>query len=311
MKSKPAKLATICLIPALVLSFLVSCTSSPESVPPSAIEVIDQIGRVVVLDEPAQRIISLAPSNTEILFALGLADRVVAVSDFCDYPPEAKTKPSIGGFSTPNIEEIVALSPNLILATDIHKEEILPALERVGLTVAVLDPKNLDDVLESFTLVGELTGQQEEASELVTDSRNRIKAITDKTDNLPEAQRPSVFYIIWHDPLMTVSSSTRIHELIVKAGGINIAQDLEGGYPTISLEAVIEANVQVIVAGSGMGEGADLPFLFASTDPRLKDIDARINNRIYEINTDLVGRPGPRIIEALEQFAELLHPELF
>ncbi|MBA7677878.1 Vitamin B12-binding protein [subsurface metagenome] len=115
---------------------------------------------------------------------------------------------------------------------------------------------------------------------------------------------------MWHDPLMTVGSDTRIHELIEKAGGVNIIQDIEG-YPTISLEAVIQANPQVIIVGSGMGEGADLPFEFASTELRLKDVDARINNRVYEINTDLVGRPGPRIIDGLEQLAEFLHPELF
>ena len=116
---------------------------------------------------------------------------------------------------------------------------------------------------------------------------------------------------MWHDPLMTVSSTTRIHELIIKAGGINIAQDISGGYPTITLEAVIQANPQVIIAGSGHGESANLPFAFASTELRLEGVDARINERVYQINTDLVGRPGPRIVDGLEELAKITHPELF
>ena len=140
---------------------------------------------------------------------------------------------------------------------------------------------------------------------------NRIEAVTDKTDSLPQVQRPRVLYIIWHDPLMTVSSTTRIHELIVKAGGINIAHDLTGGYPMISLEAVIEADPQVIIAGVGMGSGEDLPFQYVKTESRLRNVDARINNRVYKIDVDLAGRPGPRIVDALEEFAEFIHPELF
>jgi iron complex transport system substrate-binding protein len=294
----------------LVLVVTMSCSSPKAGETKSLIEITDQLGRVVKLDKVPQRIISLAPSNTEILFALGLADKVVAVTDYCNYPPEAKEKPSIGGFSTPNIERVVALSPDLVVATSIHQKQVIPNLEQRGITVFALAPKTLDEVLEAVTLVGRITGKDKEASKLVREMGERIIAITDKTSSLPEAQKPRVFYITWHDPLKTAGAGTLHDELIRKAGGTNIARDLTG-YAGITLEAVIDANPEVMIAGVGMGTGADAPLQFALTEPRLRSTDARLNNRVYAIDVDLVGRAGPRIVDALEQFARFLHPELF
>jgi iron complex transport system substrate-binding protein len=308
MKCKLYSSAVFCLVSVVILSLFAACPPLPEEGASFPIEVTDQLGRLVQLGEVPQRIVSLAPGNTEILFALDLGDRVVGVTEYCDYPPEAQGKPSVGGFSTPNIEEVVALSPDLILATSIHEKSI-PQLEDRGLTVFVLNPKTLDEVLESITLVGEISGKDEEASILVAEMRNRIEAITDETDNLPESQRPSVFYVTWHDPLKTPGSGTRHDELIIKAGGINIAGELTG-YADISLEAVLEANPQVIIAGVGMGSGEDLTFQFVDIEPRLENVAARINNRVYSMDVDIAGRPGPRIVDALEQFAEFIHPEL-
>ena len=310
MKSILCKQGALYLILGILLSLFAACAPPPEEMTPAPIEITDQLGRLVRLDKIPQRIISLAPSNTEILFALGLADRVVAVTDYCNYPPEAKEKPSIGGFSTPNIEEVVAHSPDLILATSIHEDRIMPQLEQKGLVVFALDPKTFDEVLSAIALVGEVTGKAEETSKLLAGMQNRIKAVMDKTDSLSQEQRPRVFYVTWHDPLKTAGSETRHEELIQKAGGTNIARDLSG-YADISLEAVIMANPEVIIAGVGMGTGKDLPFQFAKTEPRLRDTAARINNSVYAIDVDLAGRPGPRIVDALEKFAEFIHPELF
>ena len=272
---------------------------------------IDGLGRTVNIEEVPETIISLAPSNTEILYALGLEDKLVGVTEYCNYPEAAQDKPKIGGFSTVDIEIVVEIQPDLILAANIHRDEVIPALERLGLTVLALDPKTPDEVLEAITLVGRCTGSEDEASLLVTEMGNRIKAVTDETDNLTPAQRLRVFYVTWHDPLMTVGSEVLHNELIQLAGGTNIFQDLTGNYPKISLEAVIEANPQVIITGVGMGTGGDLPFQFVSTEPRLEDVDARINNRVYAIATDLIGRSGPRTVDALEQLAEMIHPEIF
>jgi iron complex transport system substrate-binding protein len=310
MKNALKKLVAICLAAALFVFLVTSCAKAPESATPAPAQITDQLGRAVTIKAIPQRIVSLAPSNTEILFALGLGDRIVGVTDYCTYPPEAKEKPSIGGFSTPNIEEVIARNPDLILAADIHKDKIIPTLEAKGLTVIALRPKTIDEVLAAITMVGKVTGAEKEAASLVADIKGRIKAITDKTGKLSEAQKQRVLEIVWHDPLMAAGADTLHDELIGKAGGTNIAHNLTD-YADISLEAVIAANPEVMIADVGMGEGEDLPFQFLMTEPRLKETDARKNNRVYSINVELVSHPGPRTVTALEQIARLIHPELF
>ena len=266
------------------------------------------MGRVVNIKEIPQRIISLSPSNTEILFALGLGEKVVGVTEYCNYPPEALDKEKVGGFSTPDIEKIIALQPDLILADDIHKDEAIPALEEKGLTVFALMPGNLDGVLADIQMVGKITGKEKEAFALITQMESRIEAITDKTENLQE--RPRVFYVTWHDPLKTSGSGTFIHELIEKAGGVNIFQDVTD-HKAVDIELVIARNPEVIIACTGHGEAGGKPFEWAKSEPRLQATEARMNNRIHEIDADIVGRTGPRIVEALEEFARFIHPEIF
>jgi iron complex transport system substrate-binding protein len=318
VKSKLYRICTVFLVLTIALVFAASCVSPPESTSTLPTEVIDQLGRTVALDKPPQRIISLAPSNSEILFALGLADRVVAVTDYCNYPPEAEAKPTIGGFSTPNMEAIVALSPDLILATSIHEAKIIPQLEGRGLNVLALNPKTIEGVLEAIALTGAVVGVEERASELVAGMRQRIKAVTGETAGLPPEQRPATCYIVWHDPLMIGGSGTLQDELIEKAGGMNIAGMLSSyyaidltDYAKISLETFMAADPEVIIAGVGHGSGQDQTFQYAQTEPRLRDTDARRHDRIYAIDADLTSRPGPRIVEGLEEFARFIHPELF
>jgi iron complex transport system substrate-binding protein len=300
----PILLSVALLLPAT------ACTLTTDEVVSFPIEVTDQLDRVVRLEEVPERIISLSPGNTEILFALGLGDKIIGVTEYCNYPEAAQDIDKIGGFSTVDLERVVALEPDLILTASIHKGEVILALESMELTVFALDPKTLDEILESITLIGEITGAEEAASQLVTDMSNRIKAVTDETDNLPEAQRPRVFYITWHDPLRTAGGNTWHEELIAKGGGINIAHDLTG-FPAISLETVVADNPQVIITGAGMGTGANLPLEFALTESKLEDVDARINNQVGAVPTDLSGRPGPRIVDALDLFAQCIHPEIF
>ena len=312
MKSKVCRSGALSLVSVILLSLFVSCVPATEEPAPSfPIEVIDQAGKTVSIEKVPEKIISLAPNITEILYALGLEDRLVGVTEHCDYPEAAKDKPKIGEFAVVDIEKVVEIQPDLILAANIHIGEVIPELERLGLTVLTLDPKSIDDVLEAISLTGQLAGKKEEASRLVTGMRERIKAITDKTATLAEAQRPRVLYLVWHDPLMTVGAETIIHELIVKAGGINIGRDLSGDYPTISLEAVIMANPQVIIASSGHGAGENLPLEFAMTESRLQEVAARQTNRIYKIDSDLTSRPGPRLVDGLEELARIIHPEIF
>jgi len=297
-----------CISILLMVALLLSTTAClPEPLPGTF---VDDLGRTVNIEKVPQRIISLAPSNTEILFALGLEDKLVGVTEFCNYPEAAKAKPKIGGFTTVDTERVVALEPDVILAANIHGRTVIPALEEVGLTVLALAPKTLDGVLANISLVGEITGQSREATRLVTSLEKRIKAITDKTQALTEAERPRVLYLTWHDPLWTAGSGTLEDELINIAGGKNVAHDLTR-HKTIDLETVIHRNPQVIIVITGHGEARDLPFYYVKNEPRLGATEAVMAGRVYQIDADIFVRPTPRMVDGLEQLAKFIHPELF
>jgi iron complex transport system substrate-binding protein len=284
------------------------CLGCAQQSPPG--NIVDGLGRSVTIDKIPQRIVSLAPSNTEILFALGLGDKVVGVTEYCNYPKEAMTKPKVGGFSNVDIEKVVSLEPDLVLATHIHEKTVIPTLEKLGLTVVAITPGSLNEVLDGITLVGKITGQSGEASKLINDLGTRIEAVMDKTRNLSPDQKPRVFYITWHDPLMTAGTETLADDVISSAGGQNIAYDIFGD-KAINLETVIYRDPQVIVASVGMGSGEDLPWQYVQTEPRLENTQALLNGRVYKIDGDVIHRPGPRIVDALEQMAQFIHPELF
>ncbi|MBI2849623.1 MAG: cobalamin-binding protein [Chloroflexi bacterium] len=310
----PATATPAPAVPTPVASAPVTPTpAAPPAVAPAPVasfpmEITDQLGRVVTIKKAPQRIISIAPSDTEIIFALGLGDMVVGVDQYSDYPAEAKTKTNLGGYTNPSIEKIVALNPDLILVTRVHEAKVIPVLESMHYPVLGLDPKTVDEVLTAINLVGKITGKNREAADLTASLQKRIGAVTDKTNKLNESQRPKTFYIVWPDPLMSSGNGTFQADLIQKAGGTNIAQNLEG-WKTISLEAVITANPEVMIAGSMANANTNLQFI--KTEPRLANTDARRLGKVYEVDGNLISRPGPRLVDALEEFARTLHPELF
>jgi iron complex transport system substrate-binding protein len=275
----------------------------------AACEVTDELGRSINIGQIPERIVSLSPSNTEILFALGLEEKVVGVTDFCDYPPKAQLKQKIGGFFNPDIEKIIELCPDLVLAGSAHKN-IIPKLERRGLSIVALAPQSLDHVLQDIKLVGKLTGAENEASRLVSDMKTRMNKVVNKTRNLPQTTKPRVFYITWHDPLWTVGRGALEDEMIQKAGGMNIAHSGSGHY-VVDLEVVVDRSPEIIITSSGHGEALDLPYKWAVMEPRLKESEARRLCRIYQIDANLVSRPGPRIVDALEDLSHFIHPEIF
>jgi iron complex transport system substrate-binding protein len=293
-------LITLTLI--LTLALAGACPRPVEPEEPTPRIFVDDLGRTVTLEKVPQRIVSVAPSNTEILFALGLEERIVGVTESCNYPQGALDIPKVGGFAPFDLERVVALEPDVVLAADIHVEVGIPALEEVGITVFALAPRTVDEVLYSIALVGEITGKSREAARLIASLEERIEAITDKTQPLTEAERPGVLYVLWHDPLWVAGSGTFAHDLILKAGGRNIAHDL-AAWAVIDLETVIARNPQVIVATHGAAAVRD--------EPRLAVTRAVMEDRVYLVEEDPFMRPGPRLVDALEQLARLLHPELF
>ena len=286
---------------ALLSAVLVSaaCTTPVET--PTEY-VVDDLGRLVVIDGTPQRIISLAPSNTEILFALGLGDEVVGVTMYCDYPAQALDKEKVGDYYGPDIEKIIALQPDLVLATDFHRFDLIPALEQQGFAVFAVAPQTLDDVLESIERIGEITGKEAEALQLVNEMTSRIEAVEEDTKELE--QKPSVLYMTWHDPMWTVGRGTWIDDLINIAGGVNIfSQNFEGG-AMVQIEWVILQNPEVIIA-------SEWSYDWALNATELATTSANQTGRIFAFDDDLAQRPGPRLVESLDWFAYLFHPEIF
>jgi iron complex transport system substrate-binding protein len=277
----------------------------------STLTVTDGLGREVKLDGPAQRIVSLAPSNTEILFAIGAGDQVVGRDEFADYPEEAKSIESIGGsFGEYNAEAIVALKPDLVMAAEIHPPELVKQLEDLGLTVYYLkNPLTLEEMYGNLEIVGQLTGH--DVTALVDSLRARVAAVDEKL--APISSRPTVFYEIdASDPSKpyTYGPGTFGDLLITRAGGANLATvaGITDPYPQVSLEQIVATNPNLIVLGdSNFGTTAEAVKTRAGWDV----LDAVKNDQIFPFDDNLVSRPGPRLVGGLEQLAKLLHPDLF
>jgi len=284
----------------LIIALTLTACTPTEQTPTQY--VVDDLGRLVAINGTPERIISLAPSNTEILFALGLGDKVVGVTMYCDYPPEAQDKEKVGDYYGPDIEKIIALQPDLILATDFHRFDLIPALAEQGFTVFAVAPQTLEDVLESIQKIGTITGKEAEALELLNGMTSKIEEIEEQTEELEE--KPSVFYITWHDPMWTVGRNTWIDDLIKIAGGVNIfSQYFESG-AMVEIEWVIVLNPEIIIASEWSYDWAQNATDLASTN-------ASQTGRVYTFDDDLAQRPGPRLVKGLEWFAHLIHPEIF
>ncbi len=288
------------LVALLSIVLLLAACTTPVQAPPQY--VVDDLGRLVAINGTPQRIISLAPSNTEILFALGLGDEVVGVTMYCDYPPEAQDKEKVGDYYGPDIEKIIALEPDLVLATDFHRFDLIPALEQQGFAVFAVAPQTLDDVLQSIEKIGEITGKEAEASELVDGMRNKIEEVEEQTKELE--QKPSVFYMTWHDPMWTVGRDTWIDDLINIAGGVNIfSENFESG-AMVQIEWVILHDPEIIIT-------SEWSYDWALNATELASTNASQTGRIYTFDDDLAQRPGPRLVQGLDWFAYLIHPEIF
>jgi iron complex transport system substrate-binding protein len=280
------------------------------------VTLVDDMGNVVTLTSVPERIVSLAPSSTEILFAIGAGDNVVGITDYCDYPYnftawiEAENITSIGDYYGPSVEPIVALEPDLVLATS-GSMEAADTLRNLGYTVLVVEGQAINDILQDILLVGRATYKNAESIALVTEMRDRMDAVA--TQLMGATTTPKVYHEVWGDPLMSVGPGTFIDELITLAGGTNIFNDATTSWPTISSEAVIEKNPDVMFfPDMYMGVGNFYETIEAvASRPGWDTITAVQNNALYEINADIISRNGPRLVDALEILAQMVHPEIF
>lgn len=259
----------------------------------------------IVAQQNDLRIISLAPSTTEILFALGLEKEIIAVSQFCDYPPEALKKIKAGTFSDPNIEIILSLKPDIIFCTGLEQAPIIEKLKQLKLNVYVSDPKNIDDLLKSIEAIGTLTGRKKEASILVEGMKQELTIIRQKTSSIVSDKKPKVFIEIWHDPLLTAGKGSFIDEMITYAGGINIAHDTIRAFCCFSPEQVIKRNPDSIIVGY-MDKDRSIEQI--KSRPGWQQISAVIHNRVYsDIDPNLFLRPGPRVIQGIKELYERIY----
>lgn len=252
------------------------------------------------------RIISLAPSTTEILFALELDDEIVGISLFCNYPQETQTKEKVGTFSQPNIEKILSLKPDIIFCTGLEQAPVVRELRQMNLKVYVSDPKNMKELFDSIRDIGMLTGKEKEADNLIKKMNQIIAEIESELKSIPQEEKPRVFVEIWNDPLMTAGEGSFIDELIVLAGGINIAYDTRRAYSYFSPEQVIRRNPDCIIL-TYMDK--EKPAKTIGKRFGWKEISAVKNSRIYnDINPDLLLRPGPRLTNGLREIHRRLYP---
>ncbi|MGC8970747.1 MAG: ABC transporter substrate-binding protein [bacterium] len=288
----------------IILSFILITNLSFASSFPITIK--DDVGRKITISKEPKRIISTAPDVTEILFALNLGDKVVGVTTWCNYPEGAKTKEKIGDFANPNIEKILSLKPDLIVATGGVQRQVIEKLEQLGIPVYVFYPHNIDEVIKGIYTIGRITGAEENAKRLAFDLKLRIAKVTSKVSKVKT--KPKVFFELWHEPLMSAGPGSFIDDIIKKAGGINIAGTAKSAYPIFSLEQLIKEDPDVIIgAESSMGANP----LEIAKRPGWDTLKAVKNQRVYTINDDIIFRAGPRLVLALEIIAKYLHPEAF
>jgi len=266
--------------------------------------VTDQTGRRVMVPEHPSRLVSLAPSITETLFLLGAGDQVVGNTDYCEYPPEAQSKPHVGSILSPSLEKIVALRPDLVLGSpEANRRETADRLEQLGIPLYGVTARSVDEMLASIADLGRLLRREAEAKRLVSELKQRIDAVSRRVAHRPP---PRVLFVVWYRPLTTAGARTFVSDVIRRAGGKSISEGLEGEWPKLGLEEALRLDPDVILFprsesfAPGLEEFRSLPGW-----RNLRAVKAR---RMFVIS-DAIIRSSPRLVDALEEVARILHPE--
>jgi iron complex transport system substrate-binding protein len=279
-------------------------TTTAAATAAGSITVTDDTGHQVTLASPASRVVSLAPANTEMAYAVGGGSKLVAGTSYDDYPPQAKSLPKIGDFANPSVEKIVSMNPDLVLAAGGIQAGLRSKLENLGVRVYVVDPSTLAQTMVDLQNLGALLGTRRQADALVQRMQAAIKAVTDKVAGLP---KPTVFFEVYPKPLMTAGTHTFIDDLIRLAGGTNIADSAGSGYLNFSTEVLIQDNPDVYIApiGSQANPGQ------IAKRPGYGQLKAVQDHRVFTIPDDIVVRPGPRLVQGLQELARMFHPGAF
>ena len=300
---------------AMSFSMLVGCGSSNNtSVTPTEtavtneafnVSVTDSTGETITLTSEPQRIVSMAPSTTEILAALGVESKIVGRTKYCNYPESIENVESVGSTSSPNVETIISLEPDLVVGSTHVSEEVINKLREVGIPVVFLnEQEGFDGTYSAITSIGELVGKPEKAAEVIANMQKTVTDITEKVNALNKTEKPKVYYMVGYgEQDFTAGGDTFISEIINLAGGKNIAQNVEGW--SISKEEIAADEPDMIIMPSGKGTLEELQ----NTD-FYKDLEAVKAGHVYEIDGDMISRQGPRVADALVEMAEVINPEL-
>jgi iron complex transport system substrate-binding protein len=292
-----------------LLTTTLSAQDAPASLAASAStrEVVDEMGRKVRVPVNANRIISLAPSMTETLYALGLQDRLVGDTDYCDYPADAQKKPKVGGAINPNLEVIAALHPDLVLVTKaLNRLETVRALDTLGIPSYATDPHSVNEIISSTEKLADVLGAPEAGKTLGDELHQRLQAIQEKIGK--EAPK-SVFFVVWMEPLISIGRDTFVAEALRKAGASSIV-DSKQDWPQINLEEVVRLQPEHLIFAPSHSQEEVFDFAGLTSRPGWRILDA-VRNHHFAIVSDAVIRPAPRIVSAIEELARQLHPSAF
>lgn len=260
-------------------------------------EITDDLGRKIKIPATVTRVVSLAPNLTENIFAVGAGDRLVGVTSFCNYPAEAEKIQKVGDTISPNMETIIALKPQVVfVSTASQIETFTKQLEQQNIAVFVTNPKSLEDVLANLNRLGDIFGTREQTAELLNSLQERIAEIDERTKDKPKVK---IFVQISKEPLFTVGKDSFLTEIIERAGGVSVTKDVPTAYPKLSKETALALNPDAII----LSESPDN----LETNDVFKNSNAVKNGKVFKINADLISRPGPRLVDALEKISEVLH----
>ncbi|HEU4368287.1 MAG TPA: cobalamin-binding protein [Methylomirabilota bacterium] len=290
---------------ALLAVLIVPLTAGPAE----TLSVRDMLGRDVTLPRPAARIVSLVPSVTEIVFALGAEERLVGRTDFCDHPPAVRAKPSVGGMVNPNLETLVALKPDLVIATDEgNLEETVRQLRRLRIPTYLVHANRIAETVDLIARVGELTGRQAAVAKLTGEMLRRVAAVRRAVAPFP---RPRVLYVLWPEPLIVPGRSSILTELIEVAGGTSITAGDGDAYPRFSLEAAVARAPEVIILADHSTGSSTAGRPMPEQWQRLASVPAIRAGRLHSADLSVLHRYGPRVPDGLETLARIIHPAAF
>ncbi|MBP1692507.1 MAG: putative transporter substrate binding protein precursor [Chloroflexi bacterium] len=303
-------LAIFLVLATLITGCAPAATPTVVSTPTvGSLTLTDGLGRNVIFDQPAQRIVSIAPSNTEVLFAIGAGAQVIGRDEFSDYPDQAKQLPSVGGgYGALDMETMVSLKPDLVLASQLTPAEQVQAIEKLGLKVFLLpNPNTIEDMFANLLEVGKITGTEAQAQTLIDGLKTRVAAVDAKVAAVQ--QKPVVFYELDStDPNApwTAGPGSFIDALISRAGGVNLGAKLKDSYAQISIEQLLVDQPDIIIAGDYTWGGVTAEAIKARQS--WADLQAVKQDKVYIFDDNLVSRPGPRLVDGLEAMEKLLHP---